>query len=308
MRCIAARLATTLFAFVALTALAEPVAVPGTKVSLEPPQGFTLAKQFPGFVREDVTASIVVTEMPAPVAEIKDAMTRENLAKKDMVLLESTPIQHAGKDALFVKVSQKANGMDFLKWMLITGEDNATTMIVGTCPKQVADELSEPIQQAVLSASINTALVKDVFEGLLFRIAPSEKLKIAGRMSNVLLLTETGETRATAVEAPIYVIGNSVSQSPIEDLPAFAQSRAAKTAQIKDVRNFKGQAITLDGMAGYELLADATDGKSDAPMRLYQVIVPDGGNYFIAQGLVGAARAEEMLSEFKRVTESFKRQ
>jgi hypothetical protein len=304
----ATRLAASLLPFITLTALAESITVPGTKVSLEPPQGFTLSKQFTGFMREDVTASIVVTEMPAPVAEIKDAMTKENLAKKDMVLLESTPIQHGGKEALLVKASQRLNGMDFLKWMLITGEDNATTMVVGTCPKQVAEELSAPIQQAVLSASINTALAKDVFEGLLFRIEPSEKLKIAGRMGSVLLLTETGETRAAAVEAPLLVIGNSVSQSTIDDLPAFAQARAAKTAQVKDMRNFEGRPITLDGMAAYELLADATDGKSDLPMRLYQVIAPNGDHYFIAQGLVGASRGEEMLPEFKRVTESFKRQ
>jgi hypothetical protein len=299
------RIVTSLLALSAAIAFAKPVPVPGTQVAIEPPEGFTLAKQFPGFMREDVTASIVVTEMPAPVAEIKKAMNKEDLATKGMVLLESETLKHAGKDALLVKVSQQASGIDFLKWMLITGEERATTLVVGTFRSDTEDELSAPMRTAVLSSSFGAA-PKDAFEGLLFRIAPSAKLKLAGRVSNMLLLNESGTTTPVAPEAPLYVIGSSMGEAAIGDLPAFAQARAAKTAKVKDVRNFKGQPIKLDGLDAYELVADATDAKSGKALRLYQVIAPEGNNYFIAQGLVGAQRAAEFVPEFQRVTGSFK--
>jgi hypothetical protein len=299
-------IATSLATLCTFAALAAPVAVPGTKVTIEPPEGFALSKQFPGFMREDVNASIVVTEMPAPVMEIKKAMNKEDLATKGMVLLESKAIKHAGKDALFVKVSQQASGIDFLKWMLITGEERATTLVVGTFRSDTEDELSAPMRTAVLSTSFGAA-PKDAFEGLQFRIEPSAKLKVAARVANMLMLNESGTTTPVAAEAPLYVIGSSVNETTIGDLPKFAQARAAKTAKVKDVRNFKGQPIKLDGLAAYEIVADATDSKTGKALRLYQVIAPEGSNYFIAQGLVGAQRAGEFVPEFQRITGSFKK-
>jgi hypothetical protein len=145
-----------------------------------------------------------------------------------------------------------------------------------------------------------------VFEGLLFRIEQSEKLKIAGRIANMLMLNESGSTTPAAPGAPLYVIGNSVSQTAIDDLPAFARARAANTAQVKDLREIKGIAIKLGGLNAYELIADAADAKSGGPIKFYQVIAPDGENYFIVQGLVAAARAGEYVPEFQRITGSFK--
>lgn len=162
-------------------ATAAPVAVPGTKVALEPPPGFTLADRFPGFQRADVNASIVVSEMPAPVAEIQQSMHKENLAKRNIVLLESHMITHAGADALLVKVSQQALGDTYLKWMLVTGDAQTTTLVVGTFRSDTETELSAPLRQAVLSTTLDAARPQDHFEGLLFRIEPSAKLKIAGR-------------------------------------------------------------------------------------------------------------------------------
>jgi hypothetical protein len=302
------RLTAALACVCAFAACAAPVAVPGTKVSLEPPPGFEPSKQFPGFMREDVTASIVVNELKAPVLEMQKAMaSKKDLATKGMTLIGSEPVKHGGKDAVLINVSQQASGIDFLKWILVAGEGEAATIVVATFRADTAEELSEPMRTAVLSASIGATGPKDVFEGLLFRIEPGGKLKISARMGNTLMLNESGTSAPIAPDAPLYVIGNSMGAAEVGDLAKFAQARAAKTAQLTDLRNVKGQAVELDGMQAYELLADATDRKSGKAMRLYQVIAPSEGGYFIAQGLVGSARAEEFLPEFRGITSTFKR-
>ena len=43
--------------------------------------------------------------------------------------------------------------------------------------------------------------------------------------------------------------------------------------------------LQVDGLDAYELEADAIDVRSGAPMRLYQIILPDETGYFIGQGL-----------------------
>jgi hypothetical protein len=75
----------------------------------------------------------------------------------------------------------------------------------------------------------------------------------------------------------------------------------------KEVGNFTGRMVQVDRLDAYELEADATDARSGAPMRLYQVIIPDETGYFIAQGLSRADRAGQLFSEFKAVTASFRR-
>jgi hypothetical protein len=289
-----------------IQAAAQPVRIPGTDVTLQPPAGFALAESFPGFQSAESRASIMVTQMPAPVAEIRKAMTGEMLATRGIKLLSSKEETVGRREALLLQVAQSAAGVDCLKWMLVTGDPKETIMIVGTYPKSAGEEVGAAIKSALLSASLAAAGPGDPFEGLQFRIAPREGLKIAGRVSNMLMLTESGDTGPLGSGEPIYIVGSSIGPGG-GDLKTFAEARARKTEQIEDLQNLSGREITLDGLAAYELLADAKDVKSGIAVRLYQVIAQEGSGYYIVQGLVGADRAAELLPEFRRVTESFRR-
>lgn len=290
-----------------LPAAAEPVRVPGTSVSLQPPAGFALAENFPGFQSAESKASIMVTQMPAPVAEIRKAMTKDMLATRGITLLSSKEETVGGREALLLQVEQSAAGTDYLKWMLVTGDPKETIMIVGTYPKSVGEEVGGAIRSALLSASLAAAGPSDPFEGLLFRVTPTPALKIASRVSNMLLLTESGSPGPHGPGEPVYVVGGSIGPGGNGDLKAFSEARARKTEQIEDLQNVTGREITLGGLAAWELLADAKDVKSGAAIRLYQVIIPDGDGYFIVQGLVSADRADAVLPEFRKVTESFRK-
>lgn len=286
---------------------AEADLVPGTQLSLVPPEGFTPADRFPGFQRSDLQASIMVTELPAPVVEMKKAMTKENLATRGMDLLSSETRQVEGKEGLLLHVSQRAGEVEYLKWMLVAGEATSTVMIVGTFPKSAAAEVSEAIKASVLTVSWTAASRADAFEGLSFRLAPSPMLKLAGRVSNMVLLSESGKTGPLAPGEPVFVAGSSISDVPIEDLRAFAEARLKKTEQAEGFANLRGRAMDLDGLEAYELVADAKDVKTDAALLIYQVIAREGKGYLIIQGHVGAARGDELLEEFRRVASTFKR-
>jgi len=289
-------------------ALADPVRVPGTNVSLQPPEGFARSESFPGFQSPEQQASIMVTQMPAPVAEVMKGMNKETLATRGMTLLSSSPETVGGREALLLQVGQAAGGAEYLKWMLVAGDPQTTVLIVGTYPKNAGEQIGAAIRKSLLTASLASESPGDPHEGLLFRITPTQRLKIASRVGNMLLLTESGSTAPLGPGEPIYIVGSSIGPGGSGDLKVFSEDRARKTEQIQSLENLSGREITIGGLTAWELLADAKDKKSGTPVRLYQVIAPDGGGgYFIVQGLVGAGRADEMILEFRRVTESFRK-
>lgn len=287
--------------------LAERYRVPGTHVMIEPPAGFSPAEQFPGFYRADIGASIMVTELPGPVGEVRKGMTKEGLATRRMVLLESQEVQVDGREALLLQVQQQAEGVEFQKWFLIAGDERGTTLVVGTFPSSAAEALSAPVRRAVLSAAWDRQAKVDVFEALLYRLEPTPKLKIANRINNMIVFNEAGSLGPLEPGEPFYIAGNAVAKTDIADVAAFSRTRALQTANISLLRNARGRPIRVDGLDAYELLADATHRGSGMPIQFYQVIAPADGTYFIFQGFVETDRAAEFLTEFRHITETFRR-
>jgi len=287
---------------------AEPARVPGTRVALDPPDGFVPSTQFAGFQSTTPPASIMVTELPGPAATMKRGMTRSALAGRGMTLLASTTETVDGHSAVLLQVRQTGPAGDVLKWMLIAGGESRTVMIVGTYP---ADEavVGEAIRRVLMGAELGTRTnAPDVFEGLNFTVTPSRRLKVAGRVGNLLALTETGTMAPTDnPDAALYFVGHSLGPVPVGDLEQFSATRLRQTTRIKGLTNQTGHSMSLGGLAAYQLEADTSDARTGRPVHIYQVIAPDDAGYFIVQGLVSPARAVAMVAEFEQITATFQR-
>ena len=285
---------------------AAPVPVPGTQVKVDPPVGFTLMERFPGFENRAKTASIMVSELPGSASEVRRGMTRENLAGRGMTLLSSQTVRANGQSALLLHVSQRAAGMEFLKWMLVAGNEKKSVMIVGSFPKASA-ALSLPIKQALLSATWSASETAATFAGLTFRVDPAPRLKLAGRVGNLVMFSESGKIQPSDSTQAMLIIGSSFAEVTITDVEAFARARAAKTTRIGPLRNVQGRTVTTDGLMGYELVARTNDLQSGKELRMYQLILADRTTYYLAQGFVTPERAPVVLPQFRLVTGSFRR-
>jgi hypothetical protein len=285
----------------------QPTRVPGSSVTLEPPAGFTASSRFAGFERADAQASIMVTEVPGPFAGVTGGMNARGLATRGMTLISSTRREVDGKQGLLLQVSQAANGVEFLKWMLAVGDAKQTTMIVATFPRAAEADLSDSMRQAVLSIRWAQRSSPDPFEGLPFRITPSTSLKIAGRMNNLLVLSESGSMQPQGPNAALFIVGSSVSPVRIDDLATYAETRAKQTKQMNDIRVSRQASVTIAGTVAHELIAEGTDTSTGRAVTLYQVLLPEGGGYVLMQGLVASPRATAMIPEFRRAAQSFSR-
>jgi hypothetical protein len=224
-----------------------------------------------------------------------------------MTLVKSQDAMVNNRPARLLHVRQKAGVVEVLKWMLIAGDEGTTVMIVGTYPLDSSPALAESIRLSLLSASWNRSGQPDAFEGLPFRVTGTPKLKLARRVSNMLMFTESGTTGSPGSTEALYLVGHSIGSGKIGDLRSFAERRARQTTHVTGVGNFTGRPVEVDTLVGYELEADAIDARAGTPLRLYQVIVPDDTGYFIAQGLIRADRAADLFPEFRAITASFRR-
>jgi hypothetical protein len=300
-------LALLITASTSLTA-AQGTHVPGTSVTLEPPQGFTVASRFTGFERPDLQSSILVTEVVGPFSKLTAGLNEKGLASRGMALITSSRQQVDGKEALLLNVKQSAaNGAEFLKWMLAVGDEKRTVMLVATFPKAAEAELSDAMRASVLSVHMTPPRAVDPFEGLSFRVTPTPTLKIAGRLNNLLLINESGTMRPQGPDAALFSVGTSVVPVPITDLPSFAKARVAQTKQLKDLRISQEKAITIDGLPGHEIVAEGTDINTGRVVTVYQVMLRDNDGYVLMQGFVASSRGAALVPEFRRVAESFKR-
>ncbi len=285
---------------------AERVRVEGTRVTLQPPAGFTAAKRFPGLECAGKQASVMVTEMPVPAHEVVKGMTTERLAAAGMSLLASRAVQVDGRDAVLLHVGQSAGGVAYRKWMLIAGDEKRSVLVVGAYPEAAADDLPASVELAVLSTSWSAPPLADPLEGLPFSVRPTAKLKVAGRVGNALLLTASGRIPQRSPVEALCAVAMSVSPVRIADLRRHSERRLRQTAQVKGIRILSGTRGKLGGLAAYEVVASAADAKTGAALRVYQVIAPHKGGYFMLQAMVGAGQVTEMLPEFRAVAASFR--
>jgi len=287
---------------------AQAIRVTGTSVALAPPPGFVPSSRFPGFERADLQSSVMVTEIPGPVAEVSRGMTAPQLATRGMTLISSTRQLVDGRQALLLKVSQPAGGMTVHKWMIVSGDEKTTVMIVATFPKEVESQIGDAMKDSLLTARWRVAAVApDHFEGLPFRVSSTTSLKIAGRMSNMLMLTESGQMGPQGPTAAVFVVGSSLAPVDLSDLKAFAVTRASQTKQLKNLRVSEQGATAIGNESAYELVAEGTDIATGRLVTLYQVVLPDPQGYVLMQGMVASTRGALMVPEFRRAAQTFQR-
>lgn len=288
---------------------AELTAIRGTKINLIKPEGFVESTNFPGFQQNSTGATIVVTELPGPYKEVASSFTADNLKSRGMVLQNTEKVTIEGYSGLLIKFTQQAYGQNFDKLGILFGDDQETIFIIASFLVEQEKDLLNPLKDSLLSAKWDRKKAVDPFADLDFGITDNESLKFAKRVQSNLLYTKSGKFPVT-VDEPILIIGKSFSDSPDDapiDAKAFSERRITETVENKNIMVQSGEALTVENLSGYEIVASAEDSATNTPVAIYQAILFEGKNYYIIQGIVGTKTKDQFLAEFKKLARSFKK-
>ncbi len=282
--------------------------VVGTKVSLEAPEGFTRATQFPGFWHEPFGSSIMVTEFPAPLAEISSGLSDPaQFKQKGMSLLNRQAIKVDGHSGFILKVKQSAFGIEYLKWLLVFGDDKESVIVTAMFPSNFERELSETMKLSILTTTWDRKKDVSPTEGLNFTIEEKGELKLSRRMVNMLTFTKTGRFPSKDIDDPVFIVGQSTARIQIVNPEEFAKARIAQTATLTDLEIEQTTKVTLDQLQGYEIVATAKDKDTGQPMTVYQVILFEEQSYFLMQGLISSKNRQPNLETFREMAKTFRR-
>ncbi|WP_285055388.1 hypothetical protein [Pedobacter ginsengisoli] len=290
------------FTTVAFGQTAAHKQVPGTKCSLVPPAGFVPATSFNGFQHNESGSSIMITQMAGPYSKIVAGFVPENLAKQGMTMAKKEVVDFNGNKALSIKLSQKANGMDYLKEMLVIGNESTTVMVIGTYP-ETSKNMEATIHKALFSTVYDEKKNDDPVAAANFTIdVTGSDFKIDKTMSGMVIYKMDDEIPS---KKPTLLAGQSIGKVISTDLKQYAINRVKKLPDLQQAEIKAANPITIDGLSGYEIVA-LNKNKDDVAEQTYVAMLfkPDNG-YFI---IVGKAQADlEMnLNLFKKIASTFK--
>jgi hypothetical protein len=283
------------------------VRFPEAGVQLARPTLLSEAKEWRGFGNESLRASVLILRLPQGFEQLAQGFTAEHMQPRGMKLLGKQPLQIDGQRAVLIHFTQSAAGTDWEKWALALGDATHTVLITATFPVEHRKRLSPLLEATLRSARLDPEFPQGRPAQPAFQLGETRKLKAVPDTGLGLAYTEDGLLVANRPESPLFVAAPSLGPVRVADPRTYAEEKLRQTAKTTGITIQSHEAITVDGLSGFETLAEGKDEASGTPLALYQVLLFDGDRYVVMVGLVGAARRDDYLPEFRALARGFQR-
>jgi hypothetical protein len=278
-------------------------------MAIAKPDGFDKAETFNGFQQPSTNSSIMLTSMPAPFSAIKKGFNTEQLASRGLKLLSKGDVTINGQPGFLLHIAQSVSGQDFLKWIVVFGDEAQTNVVTAIFPKERSGDLGVSLKQVVLGVSIAKTNRQDI-PTLPFTLTPAPglvRVPKTAALGKVLAFTKDGRFQSTKPSDPLLITALSLGAVPVIDPASFATRYLYQTSYTIIEKIESTLPINLDGLDGYETIAKGTDRKTGLPIKVYQVMLfPEAGGYVIMTGLVGAENAALYLPKFKATARTYR--
>lgn len=286
--------------------LGKYVSFPTAGVKLRQPAGFQKSDNFDGFGHSETQSSILVMVLPGPYSETISGFTQSGMKSRGWTMHSRQDVEVDGLPGILINFEQPAGGEVYTKWSLAFGSDRKTTLITATFPKNYERDFSDLLKSVVLSARLDTASPPELGSDLPFTLTTSTKLKLTPGINKMLLYTRDGFIPTKSPSDPLFIVAPGLAIVN-EGKRQFAEQQLYSTAEAKQIAVKSTNDIQIDGLGGYESLAEAIDAKTGLNLILYQVMLFDDDSYIRIVGLVGAGLSGDFLPEFKTMARSLRK-
>ena len=283
---------------------ADPLAIPGTRVSLVPPADFVLSKEFAGLQGEK--ASVLVVEIPgAPYERLTAAIQSGALAQQGVEITGGEELTGLPFRARMFRGKQKAqDGAEVNKWLMLV--DAPTLTLVNVSALRDANTLTEDkVKDMFRSVRIAATTAGDPIDALPFAITASPRFSHRQALAGNGLIVTMSKPSAADKSQPGLVISKTFQQ-PVpkaqwnQAVAAFVKStQALKLDKVEDPTPIK-----IGGLEGLQFTATGTSGGDPVKTLVTMLFTPTGGYTMVA--MASPERFDAALPDFRTMMASFR--
>ena len=289
--------------------LNDLVVFPEVGLAIPQPVGFTKAASFYGFEQAETSSSVVLSKIPGPFSAVTKGFDRETLATRGISLISKQPVKIDNQPGFLLQVAQPAAGQKFLKWILVFGSEESTTIVVANFLEENAAKIGEPLKKVLLAVSPRTSSASTV-SSLPFTITAVAGLSSVKKVSGfgkAALFTKDGNIPAAAPTDPLFIVAPSLGDIAVVDQKSFATRRISSYPRTDTIAIKSTTEISIDNLTGWEIIANGRDRQTKAPLSLYQVILfPKQGGYVLMTGIVGDKQSQIYMPKFKAMALTYR--
>lgn len=252
---IARRFAVAVLALLALTGAAmaqgERLALPGTGISLVPPQGFVLPEEFTGLLEPESGTSIIVTVAePAAYEELLPVFSSveeaaEFFSAQGLQIDATYSMSSPDGTIPYLRGTQEANGVTLGKWVGLAGGAQAVLLTANVPP---GGELTQAEFEALLSSLevAGPASLEEQVAALPFTVGEAEPFEFARVMDGTMLalvdasVAEGAPQPAVILDARFNITGMPPLADAAEDLLRSISDFAGITIDESVATSFAG--------------------------------------------------------------------
>lgn len=310
------RVATLAAALLVLLALGHAAVVgarvqqaPSSRIAIDLPEGYEPAKLFSGFTNEVFGISLVTVEMPAQAYdELAKGLTTEALATKGVTLLSRGELAKPGPH-IYIRGEQATAGGIFAKFFVVFRDKEVTALVTANVPKAAIDsgQVKVPDIEAMLASTRIADAPAEAKE--LFTLSYMGPFKPAGTFlgtAKAFTLDGRPGPPSAASGRPMLIVAPSLDRRPVTKLDDYAVQLMQGVGGHQDLRIASKAPVTIGGLAGTEIEAQARERDNGDELLLYQaVLLPPEGGYWRIFGQAPWAERERYLAEFRKIAAGF---
>jgi hypothetical protein len=289
-------------------AAADVVFPPGSRLGIAPPPGTAPSTHFFGFEDRNKGVAIVLIGLPAEAyADIEKSLTAEGLKQQGVALEKLDSFELPVGKSILISGRQKAEGVEFRKWMLIAAAKDMTVLITVQVPVAAAADYSdETIRAALKTATVRDSVPIDEQLTLLpFKVAELAQFQIGGIIpGRALMLRDPLETnpRDGFGSRPNMIIAVTAGGPAMAaERDAFARDAFVSIPNLKEVRLTSAEPLRIGGQAGHQIIASAKDSATGADITVVQWLRFGSGAYMQMVGVASVGAWPEAYPRFRSV-------
>jgi len=283
---------------------AEPVTIPGSRLALIPPDGFSLAKEFAGLQGDK--ASVLVVELPANTYdELAAAISSGAMAKQGVEITSGEDLTGLPFRARIYRGRQAAQGMEVDKWLMLADGGSTLTLINVSAVKGAAPVTDAQVREMFRSVRLSAAPAGDPVAALPFSVTPAARFSHKQTIGGLgLVLTSEPPTPENAGRPGLIVTRAFEQAVPKAQWPQAVEAFRKSVQAIKIDKADEPKPAKAGNLEGLEFMATGSSSGEPRKILVVMLFAPASGYALIA--MASPELFDAALGDFRATMGSFR--